>query len=183
MPRYLALLGSINVGGNRLTMADLREAFEREDFENVETVVASGNVLFDHEERPAQGLAEKIAWVVSDRFDIDSAVVVLDRDALAAAIAENPFAGIGEDKFVHTHFLECQPSEAQFATLTADYKGRGEEKLAPGNRALHIDFGDGVANSKLTAPFLEKRLGCRGTARNMRSMKRILDKLETAYGA
>ena len=42
MTRYLALFGSINVGGNRLKMADLRYAFEREEFENVETVVASG---------------------------------------------------------------------------------------------------------------------------------------------
>ena len=30
MTRYVALFGSINVGGNRLTMADLRWAFERE---------------------------------------------------------------------------------------------------------------------------------------------------------
>jgi hypothetical protein len=30
MARYVALFGSINVGGNRLTMADLRAAFEAE---------------------------------------------------------------------------------------------------------------------------------------------------------
>ena len=49
MTRYVALLGSINLGGNRLKMAELREALEREDFEEVETVVASGNVLFAHD--------------------------------------------------------------------------------------------------------------------------------------
>ena len=64
MTRYVALLGSINVGGNRLMMADLREALEREEFEDVETVVASGNVLFSHDERPSDGLAEKIAHIV-----------------------------------------------------------------------------------------------------------------------
>ena len=58
MPRYVAFFGSINVGGNRLTMADLRYAFEREGFENVETVVASGNVLFDFDERPTDGLED-----------------------------------------------------------------------------------------------------------------------------
>ena len=47
--RYVALLGSINGGGNRLKMADLRESLEREEFEDVETVVASGNVLFSHD--------------------------------------------------------------------------------------------------------------------------------------
>ena len=58
MPRYVAFLGSINVGGNRLTMAELRAAFEDEGFSDVETVVASGNVLFTHEERPTRGLEE-----------------------------------------------------------------------------------------------------------------------------
>ena len=58
MPRYVAFFGSINVGSNRLTMADLRWAFEREGFENVETIVASGNVLFDFDERPTDGLEE-----------------------------------------------------------------------------------------------------------------------------
>jgi uncharacterized protein (DUF1697 family) len=68
MPRYLALLGSINVGGNRLTMADLRAAFEAEGFTNVETVVASGNVLFDHPERPEAGLEEKLSQMLRRRF-------------------------------------------------------------------------------------------------------------------
>jgi uncharacterized protein (DUF1697 family) len=46
MARYVALFGSINVGGNRLKMVDLRAAFEAEGFSDVETVVASGNVIF-----------------------------------------------------------------------------------------------------------------------------------------
>lgn len=46
MTRYVALFGSINVGGDRLKMADLRYALEREEFEGVETVVSSDNVLF-----------------------------------------------------------------------------------------------------------------------------------------
>jgi uncharacterized protein (DUF1697 family) len=176
MARYVAFLGSINVGGNRLTMADLRAAFEAEDFSNVETVVASGNVLFDFAERPTRGLEEKLAGILIERFDMDGAVCVRDHDEVAAAIADNPFAGKGEDKLVHTHFLEGQPSAEQFEKLMSDNKGG--EKLAAGDRALYVDFVDGVANSKLTRPFLEKRLGCKGTARNMRSLKRILDKMD-----
>src|SRR5512141_585012 len=102
MQRYVALLGSINVGGNRLKMAELREALEREDFAAVETVVASGNVLFSHEERPSDGLAEKIAYIVRDRFGIDTFAAVRSRDELAAAIADNPFAHDGEPNRVHT---------------------------------------------------------------------------------
>src|SRR5690606_20823781 len=103
--RYVALLGSINVGGNRLLMADLREALEREEFENVETVVASGNVLFSHDERPSEGLSEKIAHIVRERFGIDTFAAVRSEAELETAIEANPFVADGEPKFVHTIFL------------------------------------------------------------------------------
>ena len=178
MPRYVAFLGSINVGGNRLTMAELRHALEREDFENVETVVASGNVLFDHDERPTRGLEEKLEHVLRDRVDMTSIAAVRSRNEVAEAIAGNPFAEDGDEKLVHTMFLERDADPAQFRVLVADHEGRGPERLAIGPRALYIDYAGGVGQSRLTGPFIERRLGLRGTARNMRSLRRILAKLE-----
>ncbi len=174
MARYLALLGSINVGGNRLKMADLREALEREDFANVETVVASGNVLFDHDERPSQGLAEKIAWVVEDRFEIDSFVAVRSRDELAAAIAANPFDGENEDKFVHTAFLAGPLDRAAFEAFVESYEG--PERLAAGEREFFVDFGTSVSDSRL--PQKMRHLQLPNTARNIRSLRRILQKMD-----
>jgi uncharacterized protein (DUF1697 family) len=178
MPRYAAFFGSINVGGNRITMADLRWAFEREGFENVETVVASGNVLFGFEERPSDGLEDLFAHMMLERFDISSFVAVRTRGEVAKAIHGNPFAADGAQDRVHTHFLGGQPDAAQFADLIAAYAGRGPERLAPGDRALYIDYVEGAGNSRLTGPFIERRLGCRGTARNLRSLRRILDKMD-----
>jgi uncharacterized protein (DUF1697 family) len=176
MPRYLALFGSINVGGNRLTMADLRAAFEAEGFTNVETVVSSGNVLFDHEERPEEGLEEKLSLMMRHRFGFNSVALVRSRDALAAAIAENPFAADGQENFVHTLFLDAPVDPEGFARLQADRSG--PERLASGDRALHIDYCAGVAESKLVGVFIERRMGARGTARNLRSMKRVLAKMD-----
>ena len=173
--RYVALLGSINVGGNQLKMAELRAALEDEGFANVATVVASGNVLLDHAKTPDAKLEEQLAAIVKDRFGIGTFAVVRSKAELDAAIAENPFAGEGEDKFVHVHFLTCQPNEAAFAKLADDHAGRGKEKLAAGTRALHVDYVDGVGNSKLTGDFIARRLGCKGTARNIRSLRRISD--------
>ena len=176
MPRYVALFGSINVGGNRLTMADLRGAFEAEGFTKVETVAASGNVLFDHEARPDRGLEEKLTQMMRQRFAMKSVALVRSRDVLAATIAENPFAADGEEKFVHTLFLEGPVDPAGFARLMADH--RGAERIAAGDHALHIDYCAGVAESKLVGAFIERRLGIKGTARNLRSMKRILAKMD-----
>lgn len=178
MPRYVAFFGSINVGANRVTMADLRWAFEREGFDRVETVVASGNVLFDYDERPSDGLEDLLGHLMADRFDIASFAAVRTRDEVAQAIAGNPFAADGDAAQVHTLFLSAEPDAAQFARLQADHAGRGPERLASGDRALYIDYVAGVGNSRLTNAFIERRLGCRGTARNIRSLRRILEKMD-----
>ncbi len=41
MPRYCAFFSSLNVGGNRLTMDELRHALRREEIDNVETSVGT----------------------------------------------------------------------------------------------------------------------------------------------
>ena len=178
MPRYVAFFSSINVAGNRLKMADLRSALEKEDFAKVETVVASGNVLFDHEDRPVAGIEEKLGAVMQERFGMDSFAAVRSRDEVAGAIVDNPFAGQGGDTFVHTMFLDGPLERAKFDALLDYYKG--PEKLAPGGRELYIDFREGLAGSKLTSAFLARRLGRRGTARNMRSLVRIVAKMDEA---
>ena len=178
MPRYAAFFASMNVGGNRLKMTDLRDALEREDLEDVETVVASGNVLFSFEERPSDGLSEMLAFIVKDRFGFETFAAVRSKDELRAAIEDNPFHGDGEDKLVHTLFLDGEADPAQFNVLMAAYEGRGPERIALGGRCLYIDYVESVGNSRLTGPFIQRKLDRRGTARNMASLKRILDKMD-----
>ena len=178
MTRYIALLGSINVGGNRLKMAELREALEREEFEDVETVVASGNVLFSHEKRPSEGLSEKIAHIVRERFGIDSFAAVRSEDELERAIDENPFAADGDPKFVHTIFLSDELDRDAFERFARDYPG--PERLAAGKREFYVDFREGVGRSLLD-PAMKKAKVVKGraTARNIRSLRRILEKMRS----
>ena len=177
MPRYVAFFGSINVGSNRITMADLRWALELEDFEGVETVVDSGNVLFDHEERPTPGLEDKLAHVLRHRFDIKSFAAVRDAAEVAEAISGNPFAAKGDPARVHTLFLDGEVDAGAFAKMAAEWAERGPELMAIGPRSLYVDYVEGVGQSRLTSAFIERRLGRRGTARNIRSLQRILAKL------
>ena len=55
MPRYVALLRAVNVGGTgKLPMADLREMCVVAGFENIRTYIASGNVVFTSEQSAAE---------------------------------------------------------------------------------------------------------------------------------
>lgn len=141
------------------------------------TVVASGNVLFEHPRAGDARLGEEIAQLLDERFAIRSFVAVRTRDEIATSIEDNPFHGDGQDKFVHTIFLDGQPPKEQFEALLAEHREKGGERLALGPRALYLDYVHGVGVSNLTGAFLQRRLGVRGTARNMTSLKRILEKM------
>lgn len=60
MPRYVAFLRAINVGGHTVTMARLRELFEDLGFKDVATFIASGNVLFSSPGKSTPALERKI---------------------------------------------------------------------------------------------------------------------------
>ncbi len=174
MPRYVALLSSVNVGGNQVKMADLKAALEKCGLENVSTVTASGNVIFDHATAADGDLAKQIGDCVKETFGFRTFAAVRTAEELKAAVKESPFRGGSEDKFVHIHFLEKPLTDAAFKALVTAHEGKGQEKLAPGNAHVHVDFVDGVGRCRITAPFLEKHLGCMGTARNLRSLERIV---------
>lgn len=177
MPRYAAFLGSINVGGNRLKMADLKSALEASGLENVGTVVASGNVLFEHPRAGDAALAKEIETIVKERFGIASFAAVRSRDEIERAIAGNPFAKDGETKFVHTLFLEETLDREAVEAFASAFDG--PERIAGGGRELFIDYASGVARSQID-PALKKAklIKGRATARNIRSLGRILEKMD-----
>ena len=60
MPRYFAFLRAINVCGRVVKMDRLRNLFESLGFSNVETFIASGNVIFESRSRNVAALEARI---------------------------------------------------------------------------------------------------------------------------
>ncbi len=180
MPRYLALLGSINIGGNRIKMTDLKSAFAEEGMADVETVAASGNVILSDRRSPAK-LEAKLESILVERFGFKSCAMVRTKTEVTAAVDDNPFQGTGpehgSDKMVHSIFLSEQPEQSRFDALLEQHSDSGSERLALGDRVLFLDYVHGVGVSDLSSKFLERKLGCKGTARNMNSLKNILSKM------
>ena len=58
--RFVAFLRAINVGGRNVKMEQLRRIFESIGLTNVETVIASGNVVFDAKAKSAKTIEKKL---------------------------------------------------------------------------------------------------------------------------
>lgn len=99
MTAYLVLLRGINVGGrNKVPMGELRAVLEDLGFENVQTYIASGNVLLDSKLGAAK-VAETIEEVLPKAFKLDAEVIrvaVLTKAELEAIVRNRP-AGFGDE--------------------------------------------------------------------------------------
>jgi uncharacterized protein (DUF1697 family) len=172
--RFAALLRGINVGPHhRVSMPDLRGAFEAAGYEDVTTYVQSGNVLFDAGGRatPAR-LESAIAAVLEDRLELAVPVLVRSGDEMTAVIAANPFVAAGHDRgHLHVAFLRARPPTSAVVAL----QGRdfGAERLAVAGREVYLLCPAGYGRTKLTPPMLERALGSPSTTRNWKSVLAI----------
>jgi uncharacterized protein (DUF1697 family) len=172
--RLIVLLRGVNIASrNRISMPDLREALEEEGLEDVSTYVQSGNVVLSTT-LSAPRVKSDVARVLADRFGLDIAVVVRTRVQLAAVVKCNPFAKVAKNpKLYQVTFLEKTPSAEIVRKLEA--VAAGKEQVAHIGRELYAWHPDGVARSKLAALMAGKGLGVTATARNWRTVTKLLE--------
>src|SRR5262245_51458503 len=89
--RYVALLRGINVGRAKpVGMAELKATVEALGFDDVRTLLRSGNVVFAGKAAASPTVAARLEAAIEERFAMKVGVVVRTADELAAAVAANP---------------------------------------------------------------------------------------------
>jgi uncharacterized protein (DUF1697 family) len=91
MPRYIAFLRAINVGGHTVKMDRLREIFESLGFANVETFIASGNVVFETAAPDTAALEARIASALQAALGYEVATFLRTEAELARIASCSPF--------------------------------------------------------------------------------------------
>ena len=75
--KYVAFLRGINVGGHhKVPMADLRKELEKLGFENVETLLNSGNIIFEAISNNEGNLEKKISAHLEKSFGFPIPTVI-----------------------------------------------------------------------------------------------------------
>lgn len=91
MPRYIAFLRAINVGGRVVKMDYLRGLFEAMDLTAVETFIASGNVIFESSKSPT-ALADAIQTYLQKALGYEVATFIRTPGEVAAIATYKPFS-------------------------------------------------------------------------------------------
>lgn len=172
--RMVALLRGVNVGGVTVTSAALATMFAEEGFENVRTVLASGNVAFDAPgARDAEGLKARIESALERTFGYDAWIVLLARQRLARIADAYPFSRTdGTDQpylvfFSSPAIADELMAEAPGLLLDVEALEAGDDVLywrVPRGSTLHTPFAKLLAKPRFKAHL---------TTRNLRTVEKL----------
>ncbi len=175
MPRYVALLRSVNVAGHgRIAMQDLRSSFEALGYTGVTSYIQTGNVLFSTGSKSEGSIAAAIEQRLAEDFGDSPAVLLRTVGDLVRVGAASPYAKAGADPSRHhVTFLATVPSKAALDALALPPSGRDE--LVVEGKEVYVHTPDGYAETKYTGTFLERRLGVVSTTRNWNTVTKLCD--------
>lgn len=154
----------------KMPMAALRRACEDAGLDEVRTVLATGNLVFQSP-LPEEDLAATLRRVVAG-FGLDNPTFLRRTAQLRQVLALNPMPDAAQLRPSHmlVLFLDHAPTADRVAALTAH---GGPEPVQVHGREVFIDYLDNVGRSKLTPARLERLLGQPGTARNWNTLTKL----------
>jgi uncharacterized protein (DUF1697 family) len=176
MTKYIAFLRAINVGGHNVKMTELKKLFESLEFSNVETFIASGNVIFDTPAKnPAKDtvkLEKKIEALLKGALGYEVFTFLRTPGEVAAIAKYKPFKTKGEALNVAfiTEPLDDLPIQKLLALKNEidDFHVHGREiywlrQIKP-------------TESKFSNMVLEKTIGRRATVRGINTIQKMAEK-------
>ncbi len=173
MPRYIAFLRAINVGGHTVKMEDLRELFRSLGLAGVETFIASGNVVFETSARTPAGVERRIEACLGEALGYAVATFLRTDSEVAAVAQYKPFEDpeLQSAVALNVGFLSRPPDRASTRVIHGlrtdidDFQVHGRE--------VYWSCGVKQSESAFSAATLERALSLRVTFRGMKTIQKL----------
>jgi len=145
-------------------MDDLKAMCAELGFSQVETYIASGNVVFDCDLTAPQVQAQLEKKLV-DYAGKNIGAFIRKASEMQSVLKGNPFKE-SEPRHVYAFFLNDKPPVA----FAEGVRGHAEEKIGLGQREIYVYYPGGMGHSKLQIPAARV-----GTARNLNTVAKLVE--------
>jgi uncharacterized protein (DUF1697 family) len=176
MQTYITFLRGVNMAGhNKIKMTDLFVLYQDLGFNDAETFIQSGNVIFTCSSgMSVRDISLRIETAIHQKYDYDVPVMIRTHEEIKKLIPVNPF--LAEENFdpskMAVIFLHEHPSEAQIQkVIKIDYP---PDKFKIIGSEIFIYCPDGFGRTKLYTNFFENKMKIKGTGRNWNTINKIL---------
>jgi uncharacterized protein (DUF1697 family) len=173
MSTYIALLRGINVSGQKLIkMTDLKELFEAQGFQNVQTYIQSGNVIFSSKEKSSDKIKNIISNSIKQKFGFDVGLLVITPDKIEYVLKNNPYIKKKKDiDRLYVTFLSDLPSSENIKKLNLiDYS---PEEYIMDDKLVYLHVPNGYGKAKLNNNLFENKLKVEATTRNWKTINKL----------
>ena len=170
--RYAAFLRAINIGGRRVSMEQLRTLLSASGFENVKTLIASGNVILDHPSTSGEFVESLIESSLKEGLGYDVPTFVRTLDELETLPVYE-----AEWTAVNVMFFRSAVDPKQVATLRG-LETENDSFEVVGRHSIWL-CKTRMSESLLFTKPLDKMIGSH-TARSQTTVQRIIAALSKA---
>lgn len=173
------MLRGINMTGhNSIKMARLADMFRQLGYGDAETYIQSGNIVFTCHDGVIDDVSSGIRKAILSEFNLNIAVITRTLGEMKKIIPVNPF--LGEPNFdpskMAVLFLELKPLEEQILKVAdIDYP---PDKFQINGSEIYIYCPNGFGKTKLYTNFFEAKMKVTGTARNWRTVNKLIEMAE-----
>ncbi len=175
MPRFIALLRGINVGGHRVKMDHLRALFGEMGHTDVATFIASGNVIFSSTSDDPSALEAGIEEHLRAALGYDVPTLIRTPTELEAVASFERLEDEGPEDSVYVMFTEEPVEDAVRSALQGlesdmdgfEFRGREIYWLIRGKLSESPLFGGDVSKAMRGVPH---------TTRNLTSLRKLVAK-------
>jgi uncharacterized protein (DUF1697 family) len=154
-------------------MSDLRHLLTKLGFEDVQSLLQSGNLVFKTNAGTGAKLEATLEVETEKRLGLKTAFFVRNARELGAVIASNPYPAEAERDPSHllVVFLKDAPNANAVEALRTAIKG--PELVKAKGRHAYIVYPAGIGRSRVTNTVIEAKLGTQGTGRNWNTMLKL----------
>jgi len=179
MTVFVAFLRAINVGGRTVKMDHLRSLFEQMGYGDVETFIASGNVIFRSPAEDTRALEQQTEAHLAGSLGYQVATFVRSAAEVAGVAAFTPFpADEIENNTLYVGFLQEAPGDEALGKLAALRTPLDEFHVH--GRELYWLCRTSISQSKVSGAQIERSLGMPTTLRNVTTVRKLAAKYAAA---
>jgi uncharacterized protein (DUF1697 family) len=177
--KYAALLRGIGPSNPNMRNEKLRGVFQRLGFENVQTVISSGNVLFESSSRGVKTLESTIDEAIEEQLGFTTTTIIRSHQQLKRLLDDNPFGRVEDSPTsrLNVTFLKQKPRTDLRFPYQAENKGYTVVGMHGRDVCSVVDL-TGASTPDVMA-WLEKQFGKAITTRTWKTVGRIVSRLDS----
>jgi len=154
-------------------MAELRHSLGVLGYQNLQTYIQSGNLLFESSKDDVRVLEKEIKANILQDFAFDVPVLVRTVSQLEMILHRNPFLGKAENNNLYFVLLHTRPVQSNVNGFN-QLQFENEDFHVTGD-CVYLNCYAGYGKAKLSNNLIEKKLGVTATARNLKTMTKMLE--------